>query len=353
MSLKPQEVSPIPEETIRVARSAFPKGNAIRRIRDHLGPLYTDAQLTALFPHDGQPALFPGRLALVSILQFAQGLSDRQAAVAVRSRIEWKYALGLVLDDPGFDASVLSEFRSPLIAGQAEKQLFETMLTLLCEHGFLKPRGKQRTDSTHGLAAIRMLNRLECVGETLRQVLNVLAAAVPDWLHSRVPSTWFEQYARRFEEYRLPTKSEDRYALAEHIGADGRQLLQMIESETVWAWLREIPAVQLLRQVWLQQFYASEASEPVRWRAAEDLPPAPQLISSPYDAEARWSKKRDTTWVGYKVHLSETCDDDLPHLITNVETTQATSADNSMTDVIHTHFAEPDLLPREQIVDTG
>ncbi len=231
--------------------------------------------------------------------------------------------------------------------------LFETLLSLLREQGLLKARGKQRTDSTHVLAAIRMLNRLECVGETLRHALNVLATVAPDWLHPRIPSTWFEQYARRFEEYRLPAKREDRYALAEQIGADGRQLLQMIESETEWAWLREIPAVQILRQVWIQQFYASETSEPMRWRAAEDLPSAPQLISSPYDAEARWSKKRDTKWVGYKVHLTETCDDDLPHLITNVETTQATSADNSMTDVIHTHLAERDLLPGEHIVDTG
>src|SRR6266568_7617962 len=127
MSLKPQELNPIPEETIRLARSAFPKGNAIMRIRDHLGPIYTDAQFTALFPHDGQPALYPGRLALVSILQFAEGLSDRQAADAVRSRIEWKYALALSLDDPGFDASVLCEFRSRLLAGGAQMQLFETM----------------------------------------------------------------------------------------------------------------------------------------------------------------------------------------------------------------------------------
>ena len=135
MSLKPQDVNPIPEETIRVAHTAFPKGNAIMRIRDHLGPIYSDKQFAALFPHDGQPALFPARLALVSVLQFAEGLSDRQVADAVRSRIEWKYALGLTLDDPGFDASVLSEFRSRLLAGGAEMQLFETLLSLLREQG--------------------------------------------------------------------------------------------------------------------------------------------------------------------------------------------------------------------------
>ncbi len=353
MSLKPQEVNPIPEETIRVARSAFPKGNAIMRIRDHLGPIYTDAQFTALFPHDGQPALSPGRLALVSILQFAEGLSDRQAADAVRSRIEWKYALALKLDDPGFDASVLSEFRSRLLAGGAEMQLFETLLILLREQGFLKARGKQRTDSTHVLAAVVTLNRLECVGETLRHALNVLATVAPDWLGAQVPVLWYERYARRFEEYRLPPKREDRYALAEQIGADGLQLLQLIDGEKEWTWLREIPAVQILRRVWIQQFYASDPGSPVRWRAAEDLPPAPLLISSPYDPEARWSKKRETTWTGYKVHLTETCEDDLPHLVTNVETTEATTADQTMTNLIHTHLAERDLLPSEHIVDMG
>jgi transposase len=353
MSLKPQEVNPIPEETIRVAHAAFPKGNALMRLRDHLGPIYTDAQFTALFPHDGQPALSPGRLALVSVLQFAEGFSDRQAADAVRNQIDWKYALALKLDDPGFDASVLCEFRSRLIAGGAEMQLFETLLILLGEQGFLKARGKQRTDSTHVLSAVMTLNRLECVGETLRHTLNVLATVAPDWLGAQVPVSWYEQYARRFEEYRLPPKKEDRYALAEQIGADGLRLLQLIDGEKEVAWLREIPAVHILRRVWIQQFYASDPGSSVRWRVAEDLPSAPLLISSPYDPDARWSKKRETSWVGYKVHLTETCDDDLPHVITNVETTNATTADHSMTDVIHTHLAERDLLPAEHIVDTG
>src|SRR5450755_3022142 len=353
MSLKPQDMNPIPEETIRVAHTAFPKGNAIMRIRDSLGPIYTDAQFTVLFPHDGQPALSPGRLALVSVLQFAEGLSDRQAADAVRNQIDWKYALALKLDDAGFDASVLCEFRSRLLAGGAEMQLFETLLNLLREQGFLKSRGKQRTDSTHVLAAVVTLNRLECVGETLRHALNVLATVAPDWLAPQVPTSWYERYARRFEEYRLPTKKEDRYTLAEQIGADGLQLFQLIDVEKEWVWLREIPAIQILRRVWIQQFYASDLGSPVHWRAAEDLPPAPLLISSPYDPDARWSKKRETSWTGYKVHLTESCDDDNPHLITNVETTIATTGDQSMTDTIHTHLAERDLLPDEHIVDTG
>jgi transposase len=161
-------------------------------------------------------------------MQFAEGLSDRQAADAVRGRIDWKYALALPLTDPGFDASVLSEFRSRLLAGQAEQLLFETLLIRFRAAGLLKARGRQRTDSTHVLGAIQMLNRLECVGETLRQALNLLATVAPDWLQTWVPSDWFERYTRRFEDYRLPPGRPERYALAETMGADGFELLRRL-----------------------------------------------------------------------------------------------------------------------------
>src|ERR687886_1149537 len=164
MSLRAPLVYCIPEETARVAHAAFPKGNPSLRMRDALGPIYTNPEFAALFPNNGQPAEAPAQLALVTIMQFAEGLSDRQAADAVRARLDWKYALALELTDPGFDASVLSEFRSRLIAGNAELLLFETMLTLFREQDLLKARGRQRTDSPHIRAAIRVLNRLECVG---------------------------------------------------------------------------------------------------------------------------------------------------------------------------------------------
>src|SRR5436309_13428302 len=120
MSLKPEPICPVPQETARVAKAAFPKGSTFIKMRDELGVLYQDEAFAALFPKEGQPALAPWRLALVTIMQFAEGLADRQAADAVRSRIDWKYALGLELEDSGFDFSVLSEFRSRLIGGNAE-----------------------------------------------------------------------------------------------------------------------------------------------------------------------------------------------------------------------------------------
>ena len=198
--------------------------------------------------------------------QFAEGLSDLQAAYAVRSRIDWKYACALELTDPGFDASVLTEFRARLLRGHAEQLLFETLLAHLRSHHLVEPCSRQRTDSTHVLAAIQVLNRLECIGETLRHALNSLASAAPDWLQAWVPLEWFDRYTRRFADYRLPDSKADRYALADQIGADGSLLLERSFAVTAPLWLREIPAVETLRRVWVQQFYAAAAEEPVHCR---------------------------------------------------------------------------------------
>lgn len=152
MCLHPQAVPPVPGDTARVARAAFRKGNLFLRMRDEFGAIYTDNSFASLFPSRGQSAESPWRLALVTIMQYVKGLSDEQVADAVRGHIDWKYALSLELTDPGFDASVLSEFRTRLIAGGAEETLFDLMLDLFRARKLLKARGRQRTDSTHVLA---------------------------------------------------------------------------------------------------------------------------------------------------------------------------------------------------------
>src|SRR5215471_7481103 len=166
MSLQPQPAYVIPDETRCSAHAVFPKGALCLRLVEALGQLYLDEQFAALFPTRGQPAVSPARLALALVLQYVEGLSDRQAADAVRSRIDWKYALGLELTDPGFDHSVLSEFRARLLSKDAERLLLDTLLLKLYRLGLIKQRGRQRTDSTYVLAAVRRLNRLERVGET-------------------------------------------------------------------------------------------------------------------------------------------------------------------------------------------
>jgi transposase len=249
MSLPASPDSPIPEETFRVAHAAFPQGNVFRRMRDALGPIDSNPPFARRFSHTGPPAEAPARLALVRGLQFAEGLADRQAADAVRSRLDWTYALGLELTDPGFDYSVLSEFRTRLIAGGVEHLWLETMLTYLQERGLLKGRGKQRTDSTYILATIRTLNRLELVGETMRFALNRLAAVAPAWWHTHLQPGWLERYGARVENDRLPKTEAERQRLAATIGADGFALLQAVYAPETPPEVRTEPAVDVLRRI--------------------------------------------------------------------------------------------------------
>src|SRR4051812_687753 len=204
MSLRSEPVGEIPAETARVARAAFPKGTVVTRLRDAFDALYEDEDFRSLYPARGQPGLPPWRLALVTVFQFLEHLSDRQAADAVRGRIDWKYALGLELTDPGFHFSVLGEFRARLVAGGAEHLLLDTMLERFKARGLVKARGQQRTDSTHLLAAVRDLSFLELVAETLRAALDDVAAVAPDWLRAVAKPVWFERYGRRAEDYLCP-----------------------------------------------------------------------------------------------------------------------------------------------------
>jgi transposase len=349
MSLQPERIGAVPVETARVAALAFPHGTLAIRLRDEFAVLYRDEDFAALYPKRGQPGLAPWRLALVTVLQFLEHLSDRQAAEAVRARIDWKYALGLELTDPGFHFSVLTEFRARLVAGKVESLLLDRMLERFKARGLVRARGKQRTDSTHVLAALHDLHLLELVGETLRAALDDLAAIVPDWLRAAAPPVWFERYARRIEEYRLPRGREAREALALEIGADGVLLLAALDTPAAPAEARAVPMVQTLREVW-RVHYARDDGGPLRWRKVEELPPVAERMQSPHDPEAHFSMTRQLAWTGYKVHLTETCDDDAAHLITHVVTCPAMQPDMASTAGIHAGLAARGLLPAEHFV---
>jgi transposase len=351
MSLKPLPVPPVPENTAKIARAAFRKGNLYMKMRDEFGSLFTDEQFAKLFSHRGQPALAPWRLALITLMQFVENLPDRQAADMVRSRLDWKYALGLELDDAGFDASVLCEFRKRLVEGEAETELFETLLSAFAERKLLKTRGTQRTDSTHVLLAVRGLNRLETIGETLRHALNSLAEIAPEWLSACAPEPWFDRYSKRMEAYRLPKDQAQRDTLAQTMGEDGLLLLSLLAQQQAPPALATLPAVQTLRWVWIQQFLWE--GDQVRMRDEKNMPPSTLILRSPYELEARLAKKRDMNWTGYKVHLTETCDEDTPHLITDVLTTEATLADTEVMPLIQEALEKADRLPEEHVVDEG
>jgi transposase len=199
MSLASSSVYPSPEATRRVAQAAFPRPSWFMQMRDRLRTIDEDAAFGALSPHRWPPAEAPWRLALVTVMQCADALTDRQAADAVRSRIAWEYALGLELTEAGCHDSVLSKFRTRLVTGGVAQMRLDVMLTRVQACGVLKAGGQARTDSTPVVAAIRALNRLECVGETLRAALNDLALVAPDWLCQQVTADGFERYGTRIE----------------------------------------------------------------------------------------------------------------------------------------------------------
>jgi transposase len=347
---------------MRVARTAFPQGNAYLTLRDALGTIFADEDFAPLFPSCGQPGLPPWRLALVTLMQYRENLADRQAAEAVRARIDWKYLLGLELTDPGFDFSVLSEFRDRLLAGSAEERLLDTLLERCRALGLLKARGPQRMDSTHVLAAIRVLSRLELVAETLRAALNDLATVAPDWLQGLAPREWYERYGKRIEDSRLPRAKAAREAYAQTVGEDGFRVLDAVDAPEAPEAVRTLPSIATLRRTWQRHYERPEPTSPatrkrpgprVRFKANRDVPRAAEGIESPYDTEARYRHKRDTQWTGYMVHVSETCEPTAPHLITHVHTTAATVHEAQCTGPIQRALVQKDLAPAEHLVDAA
>jgi transposase len=356
MSLRPEPLPPIPDATAAAVRAAFPKGNLYVDLRAEFGTLYTDQLFADLYPPQGRPVeVAPWRLALVVVMQYIEGLTDRQAADAVRRCIDWKYVLSLDLHDPGFDFTLLHDFRQRLLAHDAAQRLLDTFLTTCKARGWIKARGTQRTDSTHVLAAIRTLNRLECVLEAMHAALNQLSQAAPTWVQQWVTREWYDRYGLRSDQVRLPKEASKREALARQVGVDGYQLLDHVRAAESVPYLRNLPALEALRQIWVQQYYCCTVPglEALRWRTTDEQPPAALRITSPYELEARYSTKRDTQWVGYKHHLTETCEPEHPDLITQVLTTPATTPDCTMGPPIVQDLAARDLLPGTHLFDSG
>jgi IS5 family transposase len=297
-------------------------------------------------------------------MQFREGLSDRQAAEAVRGRIDWKYLLALDLADAGFDYSILCEFRGRLVQHEATERLLARVLDVAREGGLLKARGRQRTDSTHVLAAIRTLNRLELVAETLRAALNAIAAAAPGWLRAVALPDWHERYDRRVEDVRLPEATAKREAYAVQVGTDGYALLDALDWPGTPAELPMLPAVAVLRRVWARHFerIAPEVGDKgggapgVHFRPLHARPPgseAEDRVESPYDPDARFCTRSGREWTGYMTHLTETCDQDAPRLVVNTDTTNAGVHEATRITPIHAALAAKNLAPSQHLADTA
>jgi transposase len=381
---------PEPDPQIAAAIAAKYSGKRPRPlavlIRDRLGQWLGDEDFAAAFGIRGRPGWSPSRLALVTVLQRAENLTDRQAAEAVRTRIDWQYLLGLRVDDPGFDHTVLAEFRGKVAGAGLEQVALDALLEKLMAGGLVKAGGKQRTDSTHVTAAVAALGRLELAGESVRAALEALAAAHPAWLEQRIcVSDFARRYGTPMTSWRPPLSQAARDELAIACARDGYALLEAVYDRAAPAWLRELPAVDVLRRVLLQNYtrvITRDGREVIRRREKEPegdgLPPGHARIASPYDLDARWGVKREEFWLGYKLHITETCDDPppctcrpagagahhrehgkgcaqlaFPNLITNVATTDATVTDNQMTEPVHDALAARNLAPGRHYADSG
>ncbi len=260
-----------------------------------------------------------------------------------------------------------------------ERVALDALLERLKEEGLLRAGGKQRTDSTGVIAAVAALNRLELAGESMRAALDALAAAAPGWTMSVLGESWMRRYGTPVTSWRPPMTEKKRSELAVAYAEDGYALLGAVDDPASPDWLRNIPAVQVLRTVLLQDYVivtGEDGTEVFRRReksvreGGDGLPPGDKRIASRWDLDARWSLKRDEFWLGYKLRITETCHDRppcdcggkcrkgcaaaaFPNLITDVATTPATVTGNAMTSVIDDHLAARELVPARRYPDSG
>ena len=357
MSLKPTPIQPVPERTARVAKAAFRKGNPLLKLRDELGAIFADEDFADLFPKLGQPGLPPWRLALVTLLQFREDLPDRRAAEAVRARIDWKYLLGLELDDPGFDHSVLCEFRARLLeggaeersparaaggvpgarAGQGARPATQRHHPRAGRHPHAQPPRAGRRDPA--CRAERAGHRR--AGLAARGGAEGLVRALRPPGRGRPPAA----ERRRTRGLRAP------------VGEDGFALLDRLDEPATPEELRGLPKVLILRQVWARHFVREGGAPPRRRRAAQGqgraAPARDRAGRVPYDTQARFRTRSGICWTGYVVHLTETCDDDAVHLMTHAMTTVATVHEARCTAAIHAALAGKGLVPAEHLADAA
>lgn len=334
----------LPADTATIGQILLAVTDTYRQIGDRFDELIpAEDVFSPMYSSKGMGAISPLLLALVTILQMMEKLPDRVAARYVVTRLDWKYALHLPLGYLGFDFTDLHAFRQRLMEHGQERLMFDQVVAKLKALGLVKERGKVRTDATHVVALVNRLSQLELVRESIRVALDRLIAVAPAWVSETVPAAFSETYGERRNDYRLSDSRIAKQLL--EAGRDGFWFLAQIERSAP-AKARMLSEVEVLRTVLAQQFPQGPESGPTKER-----PAGRAVIETPHDPEARGSKKRHKSWVGYKSHITETCDEGLPSLIVDVEVTDATEGDNDQLPEIQERLAERGMQPGEQLVD--
>lgn len=346
MTMHGRDLSEMPPDTAAVGQRVMREGNAYRMIGDALADVLSDEQFSEMYQPTGREAVSPSMLAMVTLFQFQEQVPDREAAEMVAVRIDWKYALHLPLDYTGFDFSVLCDFRRRILEHGKEALVFEAILEKVRALGFIKKRGKVRTDSIAVIGAVRALSILETVSETLRVAVRAIEEADPTWTQREVPASFREQYARMRPEYRL--SKEEREGALRQTGQDGFWLLDRIEASAPRK-VREAEAVKVLRIVWEQRYDRVEGKVTAREGTAD----CTELIVTPHDPGVRAGEKRGHKWHGEKAHVTETAEAGEVNFITDVTTANASSGDGQALPQIRGGLARRGLSPPEQYVDAG
>ena len=263
MPIQSAPFSPLPRDTAYAAEAAFGKGNIYLMVGDQIEHRLAEVDLTDLAAAMDKPVATLVMLALVTAFQSAENLPDRRAAEAVRTRTDWKYALHLPLEGPGFDPLMLCEFRQHALHDLAAQQAFQQVLDPLAEIGLLRSIGHQRAEAAEVLQAVCTMSRLERLAEAMRITLEVLAARQPEWLLTVTLPHWYERYNRVLATPFLPHCKKGQEDLARAIGMDARYLLDKIGDRPTA--LAMLPEVQGLSQEWHQQFDPS--AHEIRWQS--------------------------------------------------------------------------------------
>lgn len=336
----------VPADTARVGETLFPETNVYRLLGDHFNELFPEESLFApMYVETGRGALPPLLMALVTVFQMLEKVPDRLAAQQVVSRMDWKYALHLPLTYRGFHFTDLSAFRQRLFDHAQERLLFEQLLLKLKELGLLKAQGKMRTDSTHVLGVVERLSQLELLRETLRLAVLATTTAAPAWVEAALPPAFRDAYRDPQSAFRLSV--EEVLAQAVQAGQDGFWFLAQV-AQSAPAGVTKLAEVELLRTVWAQQFPQGPGTPPRSKRVM-----GAEVIESPHEPEVRYAIKRGKDWTGYKLQVTETCDEDRPHLIVDLEPTGALDNDAPELPAVQARLQAQDLVPSEQQVDQG
>lgn len=344
MSMQTPFAAVIPEETRRLVEPLLPAGSVYRLVGNEIDQIISDEDFLDMYATEGRPAVNPVVLALVSIFQFLEKLPDRAAAEAAVMRLDWKYALRQELSWTGFHYSDLCNFRGRLLEHGREWVVFERLVAYLRERGHIPERGRQRTDSTKMIGLVARLSRLELVWETIRVALRALAEADASWVTKHLPPSFVDCYSQRRWDFRL-SKAEIQQRMGK-AGQEGYWLLDQIEAHGSDEW-RELAEVQQLRRVLGEQF--------TRRGDGKTTPRPPghakgDVLTSPHDPEVRYGYKGGQGWVGYKLQVTETADED-SRFITDVEVVPAMRQDNQCLTAIQSRLVQRGIPPGRQYVD--